>query len=176
MFCVISVSLIFSGCTDSSGTGTDSSGTGSSGTGTSLAEKYKTPDMNFKGLNLEYVADGNTLNMVRNDMVYIKLEEIIIADQEKKGNKIKSIDVTESSGEVYNEDQTVAVFNVELEAESGDIPSGQYYISAYFTYNMENSNDVKMYLINYCFVDNYVIDQNTKNLYNESYEKIKDKF
>ncbi len=158
--CVISVSIIFSGC---------------SGGASSLDEKYRTPDMSFKGLNLEYMTGGNTLNMVRNDMVYTELEKIIIADQAEKGNKINSITVTESTADVFHENQSVAVFNVEIDAESGDIKSGQYYISAHFTYNMEKPEDVKMYFINYCFVDNYVVDQNTKNLYEECYEQIKDK-
>ncbi|MEE0061642.1 MAG: hypothetical protein UE295_12510 [Acutalibacteraceae bacterium] len=158
VFCLLSVSLIFSGCAGDN----------------ALDKKYKTPDMNFKGLKLECVSGGDTFNMVRNNMVYKDLEKFIIDDQDEKGNKIKSIKVSESSGDVYNEDQTVAVFNVDLEAESGDIKSGQYYISAYFTYDMKKASDVKMYLINYCFVDDYVIDQNTKNLYNDCYEKIKD--
>lgn len=159
VLCLISVSLIFSGCT-----------------GGALDEKYKTPDMNFKGLKLECVSDGDTGTRVRNQMVYTDLANFIIEDQEKKGNKIKSIDVTESTGSAFHEDQTVAIFNVDLKAESGEIPSGQYYISAYFTYNTEKPEDVKMYLINYCFVDNYEVDQNTKNLYEECYEQIKDKF
>ena len=173
MLCVIGISVIFSGCAGNGGFDENYRTPDMSFNG-GLDENYRTPDMSFKGMNFECVSGGDTLNRVRNDMVYFKLEKFIIADQEEKGNKIKSIKVSESTADVYNNNQTVAVFNAEIDAESGDIPSGQYYISAYFTYNMENQADVKMYLMNYCFVDEYVVDQNTKNLYNECYEKIKD--
>lgn len=160
--CLICVTMLFSGC--------------EKGTASQLPEQYRTPDMSFKGLNLECMSGGDTHTMVRNNMVYTDLGEFIIDDQAEKGNVIKSVTVTESTAEAYHDTQTVAVLNAEIEAESGDIPSGNYYIAAYFTYDTTLPEDVKMYLINYCFVDNYVVDKITTGLFDESYEKVKDKF
>lgn len=139
---------------------------------TGLSEDYNTPNMNFKGLNFECVSDGDKATIVRNNMVYGDLSDFIIEDLNSKGNKITSIDISESSGEVFHENQTVAVFIADIKAESGDIQSGQYYLSAYFTYDLSDEANTKMYLINYCFVPEYKVDS---SLFNESYNKIKDK-
>ena len=160
--CIICATMVFSGCEKSATS--------------QLPEQYTTPDMSFKGLNLECMSGGNTHTMVRNDMVYTDFGQFVIDDQAEKGNVLKSVTITESTAEAYHDTQTVAVFNAEIEAESGDIPSGQYYMAAYFTYDTTLPEDVKMYLINYCFVDNYVVDKITTELFDESYEKIKDKF
>ena len=156
--CLACVAFAFSGC--------------ESGTASKLPEEYQTPDMNFKGLELECVSDGDTHNMVRNNMVYTDFSEFIIADQAEKGNVINSINVTESTAEVYHDDQTVAVMAVDIDAESGDIPSGEYYIASYFTYDTTLPEDVKMYFINYCFVDNYVVDEITTSLFDDCYEQV----
>ena len=132
--------------------------------------------MSFKGLDLECMSGGNTHNMVRNDMVYTDFEKFVIADQAEKGNEIESIMISESTAEPYHETQTVAIMNVEIEAKSGEIPSGQYYIAAYFTYDTSKSEDVKMYLINYCFVDDYKVNEEKMALFDECYEKVKDQF
>lgn len=160
--CLVCVTMIFSGC--------------EKGSASELPEKYRTPDMSFKGLNLECVSGGDTHTMVRNNMVYTDFEQFVIDDQAEKGNVINSITITESTAEAYHETQTVAVMNVEIDAESGDIPSGQYYIAAYFTYDTALPEDVKMYLINYCFVDNYVVDKITTGLFDDCYNQVKDKF
>lgn len=157
VLCLICVTMVFSGCGK-------------------LPEQYKTPDMSFKGLNLECVSGGDTFNMVRNNMVYTDFAEFIIEDQAKKGNVINSIDVTGSTAEEYHEKQTIAVMSVNIDSESGDIPSGEYNIAAYFTYDMSVPEDVKMYMINYCFVDSYVIDKITTGLFDDCYEQIKDQF
>lgn len=160
--CLICVMMVFSGC--------------SNGSASELPEQYRTPDMSFKGLDLECVSGGDTHTMVRNNMVYTDFAQFVIDDQAEKGNVINLITVTESTAEAYHETQTVAVMNVEIDAESGDIPSGQYYIATYFTYDTTLPEDVKMYLINYCFVDNYVVDKITTGLFDDCYEKVKDKF
>lgn len=160
--CMLCITMVCSGCGKTSAS--------------KLPEQYRTPDMSFKGLNLECVTDGDKHTMVRNNMVHTDFPEFVIADQAEKGNEIESIMITESTAEAFHETQTVAVMNVELESKGGDIPSGQYYIAAYFTYDTSNPADVKMYLINYCFVDNYVVDEKTTGLFTECYEKVKDKF
>ncbi len=159
--CMVCVTMVCSGCGKTSAS--------------KLPEQYRTPDMSFKGLDLECMSGGNTHNMVRNDMVYTDFAEFVIADQAEKGNEIESIMISESTGKPYHETQTVAVMNVELESKSGDIPSGQYYIAAYFTYDTAKAEDVKMYLINYCFVDQYEVDETIMALFDECYEKVKDK-
>jgi hypothetical protein len=160
--CMVCITMVCSGCGKTSAS--------------KLPEQYRTPDMSFKGLNLECVTGGDRHTMVRNTMVQMDLPEFIIADQAQKGNEIESIMVTESTAEPFHETQTVAVFNVEIDSKGGDIPSGQYYIAAYFTYDTSKPEDVKMYLINYCFVDNYVVDKTTTGLFTDCYEKVKDQF
>ena len=139
---------------------------------TGLPEDYNIPNMNFKGLNFECVTDGDKYTIVRNNMVYGDLSNFIIEDLNSKGNKVDSIDISESSGEVFHENQTVAVFVADIKAESGDIQSGQYYLSAYFTYDLSDESNAKMYLMNYCFVPEYKVNS---SLFDESYNKIKDK-
>ena len=139
---------------------------------TGLSEDYNTPDMNFKGLNFECVTDKDTAARVRNQMVYFDFPEFVIEDLKTKGNKINSIKVLEANAEIFHENQTVASLLVDIDAESGDIESGEYYIAAYFTYDSSNANDVKMYLMNYCFIPSADVDQ---SLFEESYEKVKDK-
>jgi|GEM_PF-1962461 len=140
--------------------------------GTGLNEDYNTPSMSFKGLNMECVSDGDKLTMVRNNMVYTDFEKFVTDDLNSKGNSITSIEIGESSAEVFHENQTVAVMSAKIESDGGDIKSGDYYIAAYFTYDMTNEANVKMYLINYCFVPDYKV---YPSLFEESYEKIKDK-
>lgn len=137
-----------------------------------LEESYNIPTKDFKGMNFECVSGGNTANNVRNQMVYFDFPEFVKEDLEAKGNKINSISVIEANGDIFHETQTVANLLVEIDAESGDIPSGKYNISAYFIYNTENEADVKMYLMNYCFVSSSEIDT---SLFEESYEIVKDK-
>lgn len=160
--CLVCVAIVFSGC--------------EKGTASQLPEEYQTPDMSFKGLDLECVSGGDTHSMVRNNMVYTDFAQFIIDDQAEKGNVINSINVTESTAEVFHEDQTVAVMSVEIDAESGDIPSGNYYIASYFTYDTTLPEDVKMYFINYCFVDNYVVDKITTSLFDDCYEQVGKQF
>lgn len=142
------------------------------GCNNALDESYSTPSKNFKGINFECMSDGNTANNVRNQMVYFDFPEFVKEDLEKKGNKINSITVLEANGDVFHETQTVANILVDIDAKSGDIPSGEYNLSAYFVYNASNELDVKMYLVNYCFVSSSEIDT---SLFDESYELIKDK-
>lgn len=137
-----------------------------------LKESYNIPAKSFKGMNFECVSDGNTANNVRNQMIYFDFPEFVKEDLETKGNKINSISVLEANGDIFHETQTVANILVDIDAKSGDIPSGEYNISAYFVYNAENETDVKMYLINYCFASSSKIDT---SLFDESYEIIKDK-
>ena len=137
-----------------------------------LEESYNIPSKDFKGMNFECFSDGNTANNVRNQMVYFDFPEFVKEDLESKGNKINSISVIEANGNIFHETQTVANILVDIDAKSGDIPSGEYNISAYFVYNTENEADVKMYLMNYCFVSSSKIDT---SLFDESYEIIKDK-
>lgn len=139
---------------------------------TGLSEDYNTPNMNFKGLNFECVTDNDTANRVRNQMVYFDFPEFVIEDLESKGNKINSIDVIEANADIFHESQTIASILVDIDAESGDIKSGEYYIAAYFTYDSSNDNDVKMYFMNYCFVPTSDVDQ---SLFEECYEKVKNK-
>ncbi len=143
-----------------------------SGCGNKLTDSYYTPSLDFKGLNLECMTDGNTLNNVRNTMVYTDFPEWVKEDLNSKGNKIVSIDVSESSAEKYNENQTVAIFIADIESEGGDITSGEYYLTAYFAYNMAKPENVKMYLLNYCFIPTY--DMNT-TLFDASRDLVKDK-
>ncbi|MEE1154132.1 MAG: hypothetical protein UH241_03145 [Acutalibacteraceae bacterium] len=143
-----------------------------SGCNSKLEENYYTPSLDFKGLNLECVSDGNTLNNVRNSMVYTDFPEWVKEDLNAKGNKITSIDISESSADQYNENQTVAIFVANIQSESGDIKSGEYYLTAYFAYNMSKTENVKMYLLNYCFVPTYEVDT---TLFDASRDLVKDK-
>lgn len=143
-----------------------------SGCNSKLGDSYYSPSLDFKGLNLECITDGNTLNNVRNSMVYTDFPKWVKEDLNAKGNKITSIDISESSAEVYNENQTVAIFVADIVSEGGEITSGEYYLTAYFAYNMTKPEDVKMYLLNYSFVPTYEIDT---ALFDSSRDLVKDK-
>lgn len=148
------VSIIFSGC------------------GNGLDDKYNTPSTDFKGLNFECVTGGDTINQVRNRMVYFDLSDFIIADQKEKGNEINSIMVDEASADVFHDTYTVANLSVTVDAKSGDIKSGDYNVQAFFSYDTKNPNDTKMYLLNYCFSSSSEINT---DLFEDSYEIVKDK-
>ncbi len=140
--------------------------------GKKLSDNYYTPSMDFKGMNFSCCSDGDNANKVRNQMVYFDFSEFVRADLNARGNDIRKITVTEATGEVFHDTQTIANLSVEIEAESGDISSGEYHILAYFTYNATNEADVKMYLMNYCFHSNSKVDT---SLFEPCYEQIKDK-
>lgn len=138
----------------------------------SLSEDYYTPNINYKGMDFKCYSDGDKFTIVRNDMVYTDFSKFVMEDLNSKGNKITSIDIEESEADVYHDNQTVAVLKCDIKSESGDIKSGEYYISAYFTYDMKDQADVKMYLMNYCFSKDYDVDT---SLFDDCYNKIKDK-
>ena len=145
------------------------------GCGQKLEENYYQPSANFKGMNFACCSDGDTANKVRNQMVYFDFAEFVKDDLNAKGNEIKSITVKEASGELFHENQTIANLDVEIEAKSGNISSGEYHMLAYFTYNTADEQNVKMYLMNYCFHTTSKINKTDIALFEPYYEQIKDK-
>ena len=46
------------------------------------------------------------------------------------------------------------------------------FAALYVTLYIPIAEDVKMYFINYCFVDNYVVDEITTSLFDDCYEQV----
>lgn len=136
LFCVILMTVVcLTGCTN-------------------LPDEYYTVDESFEGINLQYYSDSaESQNKAVDAMVYTDFPDILKKELEKKGNVINEIDVTGAEGDEYGDGDTVAVISMDIDAESGDVKSGKYYVGAYFTY--ERSSDYyRIYLINYTFLHN----------------------
>lgn len=125
-----------------------------SGCNTKLPDEYYQVDLKFKGENLEYSYNGGvSFNNTVDYMVYTELPKILKEELENKGNKINSIACHGAKGEEYGDGDTVALMNIEIDAESGDIKSGEYTLAALFTYEGKDENTT-IYFVNYTFVEN----------------------
>ena len=124
-----------------------------SGCNTKLPDEYYKVDLSFKGQNLEYSYNGGvSFNNTVDHMVYTVLPKALKEDLENKGNKIDSIACHGAKGEEYGEGDTVALMDIEINSESGDVKSGEYTVAALFTYEGKDENTT-IYFVNYAFVE-----------------------
>lgn len=115
---------------------------------------YNAPNKNFAGMKHEYYSnDATSFNQAVDRMVYTELPKIIKKELEDKGNKINEVTAHYANAEVYREDETLAVIGITVEADGGEVKSGDYELAAYFTYDLTESNK-RIYFINYTFIEN----------------------
>lgn len=146
-----------------------------SGCNTNLPDKYYQVDLSFKGENSEYSYNGGvSFHNTVDYMVYTEFPRVLKEELENKGNKINSITCSGAKGEEYGDGNTVALLDINIEAESGDVKSGEYTLAALFTYEGQDENTT-IYFINYAFVKdkNDFNNNNGADIFSDALKSIK---